>query len=422
MSAGTIALTNNSTAVSGTGTSFTTELKVGDFIGVIAGGTPYTLIVASISSNTQLTIGGAFAGPTASDLAWNGVPASLLYAVTQQIMNDMGTALRGMNSQLVNWQKIYSDAPSVTVERPDRTTYTGPSWGYMAAQYDSKANTADVLTKADNLNSLTDKATARTNLGLGDLSTLNGPLAINKGGTGSATPFGTAANTFTQGNDNRLNTIDGKTGGTLPTGGIVLTNGSLSAKAPRSATPANGSFTAGGTVLSQFSANYTSPFFGFKLEEWTGNDLRGLLMTSDGANVKYWNFSVSGNATATSGSWVNGSDEILKENIQCVGNALTSVLSWRGACWDWKDKSRKQKGLGLIAQDVEKSFPDAISYFGTEVDGKMVEAKAIDPGSIAAAYHTEAIKSLFSLVELALVDPDKALASIDSIKAAINPD
>lgn len=138
MSAGTIALTNNSAAVSGTGTIFTTELKVGDFIGVIAGGTPYTLIVASISSNTQLTIGGAFAGPTASGLAWNAVPASLLYAVTQQIMNDMGTALRGMNSQLVNWQKIYSDATSVTVERPDRSTYTGPSWGYMTTLINGK--------------------------------------------------------------------------------------------------------------------------------------------------------------------------------------------------------------------------------------------------------------------------------------------
>ena len=40
------------------------------------------------------------------------------------------------------------------------------------------ANMADVLTKADNLNSLTDKATARTNLGLGELATSNGPLAV----------------------------------------------------------------------------------------------------------------------------------------------------------------------------------------------------------------------------------------------------
>ncbi|KYP90829.1 hypothetical protein WB91_06985 [bacteria symbiont BFo1 of Frankliniella occidentalis] len=55
MPSGTIALTNNSTTVGGTGTAFTTELKAGDFIGVTVGGAPYTMIVASIASNTQLT-------------------------------------------------------------------------------------------------------------------------------------------------------------------------------------------------------------------------------------------------------------------------------------------------------------------------------------------------------------------------------
>lgn len=55
MSAGTLTLTNKSAAVSGTGTSFTTELKAGDFIVVKIGGTPYTLPVKTITNNTQLT-------------------------------------------------------------------------------------------------------------------------------------------------------------------------------------------------------------------------------------------------------------------------------------------------------------------------------------------------------------------------------
>ncbi|EOX8913570.1 tail fiber domain-containing protein, partial [Citrobacter freundii] len=38
MSAGTLTLTNNSAQVSGTGTSFTTELTAGDFIVVSVGG------------------------------------------------------------------------------------------------------------------------------------------------------------------------------------------------------------------------------------------------------------------------------------------------------------------------------------------------------------------------------------------------
>lgn len=416
MSAGTITVTNGSATVTGNGTSFTTELKSGDFIGVIAGGTPYTLIVASIASNTQLTIGGAFAGPTASGLAWDAVPASLLYAVTQQIMNDMGTALRGMNSQLVNWQRIYSDASSVTVERPDRTTFTGPSWGYMAQQYASKANTADVLAKADNLNGLTDKAAARTNLGLKGAAVLD---------------IGNAAGTVAAGNDSRFGTVDGKSGGTISTG-VTLSSGNLSLSTGSVQTVRNnmtarqpwvgtsGAITQGGWFQSMYSvANTTAQFSSF-IEAVVNQSLYGVLTLGDGAQFKRWQFDIGGNAYAINGNWINGSDSRLKKDIKPVPNALESVLGWRGASWEWRDKSRKQRGLGLIADDVEKAFPDAISRFATEIDGEVVsDVRGIDPGSVAAAYHTEAIKSLFSLVELALVSPEKALESIDSIKAAI---
>lgn len=144
MPAGTIALTNNSSTVNGTGTAFTTELKVGDFIGVTVGGAPYTMIVASMASNTQLTIAQAYNGPTASGLAWYAVPASLMHAITQQTLNDMASNLRGMTLQMDNWQKIYSDAASVTVQRPDRSTFTGPSWGYMSSQYSNKADKTEL--------------------------------------------------------------------------------------------------------------------------------------------------------------------------------------------------------------------------------------------------------------------------------------
>lgn len=186
MPAGTIALTNGSTAVTGTGTSFTSELKAGDFVYVTVGGAPYTLVASAIGSNTQLTLAVAFDGPTTSGLAWNAVPASLQVAITQKILNDFASVARGRILDFQNWQKIYSSDASVTVTRPDRTQFTGPSWGYMALQYASKANTSDVLTKADNLGSLADKSAARTNLGF-----VNGALPISLGGTG-ATDAGTA--------------------------------------------------------------------------------------------------------------------------------------------------------------------------------------------------------------------------------------
>jgi hypothetical protein len=140
MPAGTIALTNGSNAVSGTGTSFTTELKQGDFVYVTVGSAPYTLVVSSVTSDTQLTLSIAFDGPTTSGLAWNAVPASMQVAITQKILNDFAQVARGRILDFQNWQKIYSSDPSVTVTRPDRTQFIGPSWGYMATQFANKAN------------------------------------------------------------------------------------------------------------------------------------------------------------------------------------------------------------------------------------------------------------------------------------------
>jgi len=179
MPAGTIALTNYSATVTGTGTSFTTELKQGDFVYVTVGSAPYTLVVSSVASNTQLTLAVAFDGPTTSGLAWNAIPASIQVAITQKILNDFAQVARGRILDFQNWQKIYSSDQSVTVTRPDRTTFTGPSWGYLATQY------GNALNKTQNLGDLADKAVARTNLELGDLATLSGNIPLNKGGTGA---------------------------------------------------------------------------------------------------------------------------------------------------------------------------------------------------------------------------------------------
>lgn len=134
MSSGTIALTNNSATVTGTGTSFTTELKPGDFVYVTVGGAPYTLVASTVTSDTQLTLAVAYDGPTTTGLAWNAVPASLQVAITQKILNDFALVARGRILDFQNWQKIFSSDSSVTVMRPDRTTFTGPSWGYLVQQ------------------------------------------------------------------------------------------------------------------------------------------------------------------------------------------------------------------------------------------------------------------------------------------------
>jgi hypothetical protein len=92
--------------------------------------------------------------------------------------------------------------------------------------------------------------------------------------------------------------------------------------------------------------------------------------------------------------------------------------SLRGVTYNIKDGGR---GVGLIAQDVEKWCPDAVKTYGDRrfSDGTVIENfKFLDTSGVAAAYHTEAIKELFNLVELALNDPDKARDVIKAVKAA----
>jgi len=53
------------------------------------------------------------------------------------------------------------------------------------------------------------------------------------------------------------------------------------------------------------------------------------------------------------------SDENLKENIVEISNALNTVMRLKGVEYNWKDTG--EKGMGLIAQDVEKIIPYLIS-------------------------------------------------------------
>ncbi|EGD6457255.1 tail fiber domain-containing protein [Salmonella enterica] len=133
---------------------------------------------------------------------------------------------------------------------------------------------------------------------------------------------------------------------------------------------------------------------------------------------KYFQFMQDGNGVC-SGVWKSGSDERLKSDITIVANPLKSVLSLRGATWI-KDDGSKHFGIGLIAQDVQKICPEAVTATPDiqQSTGKVIkDPLALDAGSIAAAYHTEAIKELVGLIELALDDPDAARAKLAELKA-----
>ena len=202
MSAGTLTLTNNSAAVTGSGTAFTTELAAGDFIVVTVGGIPYTLAIKTVNSNTSLTLISSYTGPTQAGAAWYAVPCVAMNLVTAALVAQSAEALRGLNYDKQNWQSIFSGTGNVTVTLPDGSRFTGPAWNSFTQALNGKA---DKVNEAVPINQGGTGATtaegSRTNLGLGSsatrnaLSTTGDILSVGDYGIGSTT--GNSFNDFT---------------------------------------------------------------------------------------------------------------------------------------------------------------------------------------------------------------------------------
>lgn len=171
MSAGTLTLTNNSAAVTGSGTAFTTELAVGDFIVVTVGGIPYTLAIKTVNSNTSLTLVSNYTGPTQGGAAWYAVPRVAMNLVTAALVAQSAEALRGLNYDKQNWQRLFSVSGNITVTLPDGSSFTGPSWQYMVNTVATKTNGAVPVNQGGT--GATNAADARSNLDLGNSATRN---------------------------------------------------------------------------------------------------------------------------------------------------------------------------------------------------------------------------------------------------------
>lgn len=400
MPAGTIALTNNSVTVTGTGTSFTTELKVNDFVVSTVGGVAYTLGVKSIESNTSLTLVENYTGPSASGQSWTPVPYGTMAAITAQLAAQVTYAIRGLNLDKANWQQVFSGSGTITVNLPDGTTWQGPAWNGISTTIAGK------LDKSQNLNDLADKGVARTNLGLGDSATKS---------------VGTTSNTVAAGDDSRLGTINNKTGGTISSNinvqsasapntyyspgfnGINTTRGSTS-----------GQVNSGGVVSSQIQS--TALQATFSVRELVGTSTYALIQCIQGGNTWDFRFQNNGNAYA-SGTWTNGSDRRFKDSLEVITGALGKVKTLTG----YTGKRDGMPFTGLIAQDLKGVLPEAVFNTGPYTlknDVNDYKKGEVIPDALAVAYGdtvgllVEAIKELSGIV-------DTQASSIISLKNRI---
>jgi len=340
MSAGTIALTNNSANVTGTGTAFTTDLKAGDFVIVIVGGVTYTLGVKAITSATALTLVTAYGGPTATGNAWTAVPNATLVGITSQVAADVAKAIRGLNLDKANWQQVFSGTGTITVTLPDGSTYTGPAWNSITT-------------------SIGTKAAKGANTDITSLAGLTTALSIAQGGTGAKTAAAactalgaapTSAPVFS---------------GTVDIEGTQL---NLRASASSGGWPFFITFMAGQGNNLPYSRVYGE----------NSGDIT--IATGVQSGIKYFQHTASGDLIVSRNiqcvSLTQTSDRDKKDFITPISNALDKINAIDGVTFVWKADGTPS--AGVIAQDLMKVLPEAIGSTFDENDEYVTEEQQVE--------------------------------------------
>jgi hypothetical protein len=378
MSAGTLTLTNNSAAVAGSGTAFTTDVAAGDFIVVTVGGVPYTLPVKSVESGTALTLVSNYTGPTQSGAAWSAVPRVAMNMVTAALVAQSAEALRGLNYDKQNWQQVFSGTGTITVRLPDGSTFTGPAWNSFNDSLSKK------LDKSKNLEDIEDAQEARANLSLKGAALLD---------------VGTTNDTVAAGDDARLRTVNGKTGGTV-SGQVRVSDASRGAAYISDGTntweETQGVFR---NIIAQ--GQHSDAQWGL-VDYVTDNNagkayVRLIPFASPG---EFSIFQIDHTGEATARIFSPTCDERIKYGIRRIEDPLAVMLKIKGVTFRYIDTDIF--GIGFTAQDVESAFPEAVSRGGdvTLKNGDVVKwVKRPDTYGVAAALHHESILQLMGILK-----------------------
>ncbi len=181
---------------------------------------------------------------------------------------------------------------------------------------------------------------------------------------------------------------------------------------PDGSTNATASGLAGIGLLGSGSTQ-TSIYLAFGASPWASSNGMHILANGN-VGVGLTNptalFHVNGAALAT--AWNTSSDKRLKENIKPIENSVGKILQLRGVEFDWRKdveaptKHEETHDIGVIAQEVEKVFPEAVTTPKTGFKS-VAYSKLVAP-------LIEAVKSLYHRilgVEAQQVEQTRAIAS-----------
>lgn len=347
---GTITGAAGARVINGSGTQWANNLygvSVGSVLMIYGAGTVDAYQITKVVSNTQVEVSRALA-KAYSNVSYGIITSET--ASTASFSNQLIETMDYYRRNVLAWQKIVTETGDVTITAPDNTTVTVPSMKGIRADLDKKANTADL-------------------------------------GNSSKLDIGSKAGTVASGNDDRLNTVGGKSGGQL-TGGLGVLNGVNNVNLSSQGTYLLWNEQPG-TGVSSIVNNPGDGLGGFWIR---------LLNKTNKAEKTRFTFNPDGTMIAPSGVYSLGgrvrsftglgagyveiiidgvakginffdSDETIKEKINPVepGAASAVISKIRPVSYKFKDTAHNgmktigaKHDFGVIAQEIEKILPNGV--------------------------------------------------------------
>ncbi|AKQ66601.1 Phage tail fiber protein [Myxococcus hansupus] len=118
------------------------------------------------------------------------------------------------------------------------------------------------------------------------------------------------------------------------------------------------------------------PGLGIRLEDIQAHRCFQIHYENNNATVVFYHENGLGHFMRNDGSWNRNSDASLKENVAELEGTLDKILQLKPSSFDWKGTGTRD--IGLVAQDVEKLFPELVGTVQLDQAPEPKTIKGID--------------------------------------------